>query len=550
MIFMKKLLLKSIVLAASAFLISSAGTMSVSADEITEEELAAAKANENFMFGDLDEDGTADLTDMTILSQHLLRDIHLSPALVPAADVMYDNEINTSDLALFKQFVMDRNNIVLGYEEMTDVTDMCREYRTSSSNFIPLKEPVMICSMDEYNVLKSRLDFAGSDDDKLAEDITEEFFRNNRLAVWTDNCNIANGVKVNITSVKEKTNGDVVLSYDRVIPTIMTSVGCVEVILTAVPGAGSADSSVSVVFNDIRVASSVSSLSPYLKTDFIIEGDPEYDGDEENVIITSLEQYNEYVSAGHRTMLRDIEKEIEINEKFFEKYDLAVFCDFTNIVNGVKYKFEDYTYDSLGNVKLRFRRYFPSPEETGNERRPMYYVKPVDFMKKTSDGKLSLEFIDFRRFSGSECREYRFTPNDPENPDRPTETIWKTVITSFEEYEEYMKDERRANIRELEKTENISEEFFENNCIAIINAYDNNQPYLKHNLLSVQAEVNKGVIILEYDLEYDYSAGSIKNNHTFDYFVTVIPYNTHIQNDNVFAIFAEDEDAVEEYACD
>ena len=65
------------------------------------------------MYGDIDASTTVDLTDLTLLSQYLLRDIKFTADQLKVADVMYDEEINTSDLALLKQFVMN-DEVTLG----------------------------------------------------------------------------------------------------------------------------------------------------------------------------------------------------------------------------------------------------------------------------------------------------------------------------------------------------------------------------------------------------------------------------------------------------
>ena len=65
------------------------------------------------IYGDIDASTTVDLTDLTLLSQYLLRDIKFTADQLKVADVMYDEEINTSDLALLKQFVMN-DEVTLG----------------------------------------------------------------------------------------------------------------------------------------------------------------------------------------------------------------------------------------------------------------------------------------------------------------------------------------------------------------------------------------------------------------------------------------------------
>lgn len=67
----------------------------------------------DFMYGDLNSDGKADLTDLSYLSLYLLGDAKLDENQLEAADVSYDGTVNLADLAHFKQFV-SKDNVVLG----------------------------------------------------------------------------------------------------------------------------------------------------------------------------------------------------------------------------------------------------------------------------------------------------------------------------------------------------------------------------------------------------------------------------------------------------
>lgn len=75
-------------------------------------------------YGDIDGNESVDLSDLTMMSQYLLKDIELTADKIKCADVNADNEINLQDLALLKQYVMN-DNVKLGVsksEENTSVT--------------------------------------------------------------------------------------------------------------------------------------------------------------------------------------------------------------------------------------------------------------------------------------------------------------------------------------------------------------------------------------------------------------------------------------------
>ena len=64
-------------------------------------------------YGDIDRNSSIDLTDLTILSQQVLKDLDLPDFLLKNADTNADGEVNLQDLALLKQYVMN-DNVQLG----------------------------------------------------------------------------------------------------------------------------------------------------------------------------------------------------------------------------------------------------------------------------------------------------------------------------------------------------------------------------------------------------------------------------------------------------
>ena len=63
--------------------------------------------------GDINDDGEIDLSDLTMMSQYILKDIELTASQIKCADVNVDAEVNLQDLALLKQFVM-HDDVQLG----------------------------------------------------------------------------------------------------------------------------------------------------------------------------------------------------------------------------------------------------------------------------------------------------------------------------------------------------------------------------------------------------------------------------------------------------
>lgn len=75
----------------------------------------------DIMYGDINGDNTADISDLSMLSLHLIGDITLDETQLLKADVMKDGEVNIADMAHFKQYIMHEKGIRLG-ESQTSQT--------------------------------------------------------------------------------------------------------------------------------------------------------------------------------------------------------------------------------------------------------------------------------------------------------------------------------------------------------------------------------------------------------------------------------------------
>jgi len=71
------------------------------------------KPVDDFMYGDLDENGKVEITDLTYLSMYLLGDYSLAGNTLKAADVNADGNVDLPDLAHLKQYV-SKDSVVLG----------------------------------------------------------------------------------------------------------------------------------------------------------------------------------------------------------------------------------------------------------------------------------------------------------------------------------------------------------------------------------------------------------------------------------------------------
>ena len=75
------------------------------------------------LFGDVNEDGIVDLTDLSILSVYLMGGKSLTSSQRLNADVQYDGEVDIADLALFKQYICkdpDISELGKGYSQTNE----------------------------------------------------------------------------------------------------------------------------------------------------------------------------------------------------------------------------------------------------------------------------------------------------------------------------------------------------------------------------------------------------------------------------------------------
>ena len=73
-----------------------------------------SSGNDKFIYGDLDDSGVVDLTDLSILSQVLLGDMDATEEINKAADVDVNGKVNLADLARLKRYISKAEGATLG----------------------------------------------------------------------------------------------------------------------------------------------------------------------------------------------------------------------------------------------------------------------------------------------------------------------------------------------------------------------------------------------------------------------------------------------------
>ncbi len=109
------------VLAASMISTFITGAVSADTEPNTDETpILSSASNSNdadeikkgFLYGDLNGDDTADLTDLTYLSLYLLKDIQFTDNQLESADIDMSGEVDIADLAYYKQYVCKDESVI------------------------------------------------------------------------------------------------------------------------------------------------------------------------------------------------------------------------------------------------------------------------------------------------------------------------------------------------------------------------------------------------------------------------------------------------------
>ena len=200
-------------------------------------------ANAQNLKGDVKSDGVIDVTDVSYLSLYLIGDIEFSDDLKKVADVDCDGEVRLTDLAMIRQFVSKKidslGGILSDEPDDSELTDITADSKTiivggDFSNRYITGKSLMISSMDAYD---KYIGIDTEENENIAKqgiEVSDEFFKKNRLAVMVDNSEGCNGVDFKLTAVKLDKKDNVHLYYDKKVPDLMTALGNITHYITVV----------------------------------------------------------------------------------------------------------------------------------------------------------------------------------------------------------------------------------------------------------------------------------------------------------------------------
>ncbi len=99
------------------------------------------------MYGDVDQNGRVDLSDLITMCRYAIKDIEFDEETLQVADVTKDGEVNVGDIALLKQYLMGDNIPIIG--TFLEVEETTQEVTTVSETII---EETSITEVSETGV--------------------------------------------------------------------------------------------------------------------------------------------------------------------------------------------------------------------------------------------------------------------------------------------------------------------------------------------------------------------------------------------------------------
>ena len=366
----------------TAFLLSAScmAAMPVNADETKETNTS------EIIYGDLNSDGNADVTDLSILSLYLIGDTELKgDNALEAADIQYDGTVNLSDLAAFRQYLSKKTDVIGKKTDArkpeTDNTGAeVKGYITAELGAGTPEElenwmrkvggtaTCLVSSMEEYDEKIGSEDFAAQLKRTTGFEIGEEFFENHRLAVMTDNSMTGNGVIFELTSVKTDENGDVHLYYNKSVPEFQTELGCIAHHVVVLPDNPHTQNEAYSHFTQVKNITNRCKI--FNSTGVIYKGKgmyPEISG-----MITSMEQFDKEITAKGIDPAETVSL-LGISDEFFEDNFLLLQTKYEGDLRP-KNRVLSVSIDSDNNIEMNVSRIEkPKGSVSGGEAETLWF---------------------------------------------------------------------------------------------------------------------------------------------------------------------------------
>ena len=428
---------------------------------------------DSIVYGDLNGDGKADVTDITLLSLHLIGDSEITDvSVLEAAYVQNDGAVNLSDLAVLRQFLSKKISFIGRSVGETDITDKCTTVITNGSWYTG--DGFMVASMEDYQKYMGDNEYQpGQLKDKGLE-ITEEFFKDHRLAVAIDKSETCNGVKYTLTAVKESSNGDVHLYYDRFYPSVCTELGALLHHITVIPDNPHNGSRTYVHFNDTHEHNNITKSCRIVNSSDCGFTDFDFTSSASG-LITSMKQFDEEIT-GKGIGSSEVNSRLGISEEFFNDYSLVYYAAEEGHL-GPEYRIVLIDFDYEKNLTVNVERYeksepYASPSQIEDWFLAAAVPKNVLDPEAVASFKVNIMNSDIVNVINSDMNTKALVSNSLTGFSAE-ETI--SELCTSENWFDMINESTHGEFSHL-KDEFITEDFFKDNALLVIN-----QPAIKKN---------------------------------------------------------------------
>ena len=328
--------------------------------------------------GDIDASGMIDVTDLTELSLALLGDRNLSEDQKKAADVDGDGAVTLADLAKFRQYLSKKisrrefENITL--ESIVDITERdglsipaaiekFYEDEYFKYEFGGIKSSYVECTFSDGSKMnvKEALESGMvtiSDLDKYKID----YRRTTEMTAVVKEVKSEQLVLIPAEGSKELKSSDLIVADYVYASEQKYKAG--DTVVVEYDGYIYETYPAQIVASSVRIINSgvtgdITDISDSCETVTVGVDVEKWGSALKSIMISSMEDYDEYIGINSEENKNLAKKGIEVNEDFFKTNRLAVMVDKSEGCNGVKYTLTGVKLDKDGNVHLYYDKEIP-----------------------------------------------------------------------------------------------------------------------------------------------------------------------------------------------
>ena len=252
------------------------------------------------------------------------------------------------------------------------------------------------------------------------------------------------------------------------------------------------------------VTSDITDISDSCETVTVGVDVDKWNSDLKSIMISSMDDYDEYIGIDSEENNKLAKKGIEANEEFFKTNRLAVMVDNSEGCNGVKYTLTGVKLDKDGNVHLYYDKEIP---EFMTALASVFHYITVVPASENSESETIVHFNEIRErtYITDKCTIVNSTNVGFKGESYP---VVSGMITSMEQFEEEMSKNGIEPAGVIERLD-ISKEFFDDNFLVYQTLYSGNtNPKSWIYRLSFDKENNLRMDYITYTTVHYYEDGT------------------------------------------